>query len=103
MANNITRISNTAACTAPVAADLILGASANSESNTGFVTVHMTKAQLLANTVAVSLVVSKTTTPANSADVATPVLANQIWGDGTYLYYAVSNTQIKRLGPFVTF
>lgn len=99
MATNAKRISNTTACTAVKASDLIIIASANASSETGYYTRKANVAVLYTNVASMSvnaIVVSKNTTPANSSSNS-GVSTGQIWADDNYIYTVTSNGAVKRV------
>ena len=94
MANNVVKISALQACTAPKSTDLVLVLSSNATSNT-YENKKSSLAQVHANVQATKLSVTIGATPANSTPTAN-MSVGQIWSDGTYGYWVVSNTEIKR-------
>lgn len=92
------KFSQLAACTTPNVANDYVSGVINGGANSGIFlidTLFNAGANMTGNVVtATQLIATDNTTPANSADVS---VQGRIWYDDTYLYVAISNTEVKRV------
>ena len=98
MATNSKRFSNVTACTSIKSSDLVLVASKNASSNTGYYTRQCNVAVLFTNVALASVnnaVISKNSTPSNSSSNS-GVVSGQFWFDDNYIYVVTSNGSVKR-------